>query len=525
MIPHASAVCCWCRKGLVCADGIWWCQQAVCRAKQMEYAVGAQGKKGAWTWLYVPTPKQVVWHAAVYDRTLTRILVGGAASPGKSKWLREALYRIAAEVPGAHMLLLRKTNPDLNQSHLRFMPWELSQRGARWMNGDRIAVFPHKGAPDSIIRPGHLENKSDIENYLSAEYDVVAPDELVTFERDPMLELFTRARTTNHAMIDLRGQPSSIPAEDLDGSLVLTASNPGGRGAVWVKDFFVDHAPDVDEYPDYDKRRWAFFAARVDDNPYVKTGYRESLKTMRESRRRQLLDGDWNVFDGQFFSNWREDRHVRDLGVINTDVKRFLSMDWGYNAPGVCLFWVCLPDGHYHIEQEYKFNGDTGTKVLVPDVAAEIKRRCLALGLKKVPEVWCDPACWQRTGQVGESIAEGFQRRGVPVVKAQNDRVNGWQRLHEMFNLAPDGTPWLTVDRSCRYGIRTIPAQMQSKANPEDIDTDGDDHWLDASRYGAVSRIRFTAKGKQTKYAPGTMGELRHSVTPRSSRLGAECAA
>ncbi len=102
--------------------------------------------------------------------------------------------------------------------------------------------------------------------------------------------------------------------------------------------------------------------------------------------------------------------------------------------------------------------------------------------------------------------------------------MNGWQRLHELFNLAPDETPWLTVDPSCRYGMRTIPSQMQSKANPEDIDTDGDDHWLDAARYGAVSRIRFNPKQKTTKYAPGTMGELRYGGQVQSQRLGSEAA-
>jgi hypothetical protein len=161
------------------------------------------------------------------------------------------------------------------------------------------------------------------------------------------------------------------------------------------------------------------------------------------------------------------------------------------------LWWVCLPDGHYHIEQEYKFNGEVGNKVYVKDVAEEIKRRCKALGLSRVPLCWVDPDITLNKGQIGESIAETFSRHGVPTIKSTNDRVNGWQRVYEMFRDAPDGSPWLTFDPSCKYLIRTIPLQIQDKNNPEDVNTHGDDHAADALRYGAMSRTIFTSSPRK----------------------------
>jgi phage terminase large subunit len=518
-IVHQSAKCCWSNHPLVHVAGCWWCPNPPCAQRQLKYATFTQDADGrVLRYLYVPAPAQAVWHEAAYNPAYRRILAGGAAGPGKSRFLREQLYLLARQVPGLHALLLRRTYPDLEQSHLRFMGHELAERGAQWNKTDRLATFLHPGGPPALIRCGFLDAKSDIENYLSSEYDVIVPDELVTFERDSMLELFTRCRTTNEKMIALRGDP----AVDYDGSFVLSASNPGGRGGAWVKDFFIDKSPDPEEFSHYDPAQWAFFPAYLRDNPYIKAGgYEQSLSGLRENRKRQLLDGDWGVFEGQFFDEFRPSHHVVDLGAVSNDCPRFLSMDWGRNAPGVVLWWVALPDGHYYIEDEYKFNGDVSGKVTVQDVAREIKRRCTERGLK-VPTCWTDPACWQHTGQIGESIADTFLKYRIPVAKANNDRRSGWQRLHEMFRRAPDGQPWLLVSPRCTYGIRTLPAQLQSKKDPDDLDTSGDDHWADALRYGGVSGVRWKHKPQAPVIQPYSPAWFRNQSRAPSSLLGSE---
>ena len=516
-LVHATAVCCWCGRALALASGCWFCPNRPCTLRQLAHATYRQHESGqVLDYLYLPSPKQTSWHEAVADRSIRRFLFGGAAGPGKSRMLREQLYRFARQVPGLHALLLRRTHKDLDQSHLRFMPYELKQRDAVWRATDRVAEFAHRGAAPAVIRCGYLESDSDIENYLSAEYDIIVPDELVTFPRDPMLELFTRARTTNPAMIALRG----VPEQDYDGAFVMSASNPGGRGGAWVKDFFIDHEPDRDEFPLYQPSQWAFYPAYLRDNPYIKTGgYTESLSSVRQARMRQLLDGDWNVFEGQFFDEFRSATHVRDLGPLAPDLARFLSMDWGRNAPGVVLWWVVLADGHYHIEDEFKFNGETGAKMTVKDVAAAIRDRCQEKGLPRVPACWTDPACWQDSGQIGESIAETFWRYGIPVAKANNDRRSGWQRVHEMFRLAPDGQPWLTLGPKCVYLLRTLPALLQAKNDPDDLDTSADDHAADCLRYGGVSGARPPGYTYQPAPAAYTLRWWRDQGTPTDAHL------
>ena len=474
-------------------------------------------RPGSRRYYYVPTPVQVVWHRAVYDRRLVYLLVGGQAGPGKSRWIREALYKLAIAVPGFHALLLRRTHKDLDQSHLRFMPFEVSTSGGEFKLSDRLAVFPHRDQPDAIIRCGHLEDSGAIENYLSSEYDVIAPDELVTFDRDPMLELFTRLRSTSPHLMALRGDP----VRDLDGSCVITATNPGGRGSLWVKDFFIDHNPEPEDFPDYEPDRWAFFAANLNDNPYLRQGYRKKLETLPEVRRRQLLEGDWQASSGQFFGEWRETIHVRDLDIPPT-VEWFGSMDWGYNAPGVMLWWACLPDGHYHVAAEYKFQGASAETV-----AQTIQTRTQELGIPRLRYIACDPSMKAKTGHGrGESIMETLQRLRLPMRASDNDRVNGWTRLHELFRPDAAGIPWLTVSPACRYGRRTIPAMIMAKTDAEDLDTTKDDHWVDAARYGAASRpspTRLTVA--PTRPVPGSIGEMVAAIrTPVRPVLGADLA-
>ena len=195
-------------------------------------------------------------------------------------------------------------------------------------------------------------------------------------------------------------------------------------------------------------------------------------------------------------------------------------MDWGYNAPGCVLWWLCLPDGHYHIWREYKFQ-----QTPVWDVGQQIKTRTKELGLK-LDYLVADPAMWQHTGAGrGEAIAETLLRVGIPMRKGDNDRKNGWQRIHELLRTAPDGQPWLTVeaDPYCTYLRRTLAGAMSDKHDPDDVDTKGDDHALDALRYGAMSRPvagRSVVRALETR--EWSLGWLKQQSTRTPGLLGRE---
>lgn len=145
-----------------------------------------------------------------------------------------------------------------------------------------------------------------------------------------------------------------------------------------------------------------------------------------------------------------------------------------------------------------------------------------ALGVNRLRYIAADPAMWQKTGAGrGESIAETLLRMRLPMRKSDNDRFNGWMRVHELLRAMPDGSrPWLTVDPNCKYLIRTLPAMVQDKDNPDDLDSSKDDHAVDALRYGAMSRPAPTRFTKDEAPKPNTVGWWKKYPTGKVTTEG-----
>lgn len=514
-LVQSNAVCCWCRQRLVQHESIWWCPTDACRARQREHGLGRQiglgrGKGTKWQWLYVPTPKQVEFDSC----PAKYVLYGGAAGPGKSHAARWALYRRALRIPQFEALLLRETFPELEKTHLRRMAHEAPLIGADFVESKRLMRFPN----GSLIECGHMEDSAAVEKYLSTEYDAIVPDEGSRFQPKPLLELSTRARSKKPEVI----------AEG--GAKFWIVSNPGGPAAHTLLDFFIDHQPDFDAYPklkdEYRPEQWQYVPGTLDDNPYLDPDYARSLAVLSKWRYEQLRNGDWRVFEGQFFSQWTEHEHVASLEPSRTDCQWFRSMDWGRNQPGCVLWWAILPDHQLYVRKEWKFQG-----MSEQEVAAGIKAIDAELDLKKISYTAADPAIFNKTGAthtdvkfIGQSIGESLNHYGLKLIKADNDRFNGWGRCHALLRpAATDAPPWLRVHPDCRYLIRSIAGAVSADTNPDDVDTKSDDHALDAWRYGAMSRPHPLSKSKGRRtYPAGTMGALRQEAYGRSNRLGTE---
>lgn len=225
----------------------------------------------------VPTAKQSAF-LIVNER---EAFYGGSAGPGKSSGLLMGALQYV-DVPGYAALILRRTFKQLampgslmNRSH----EW-LASTDARWSAGastignrlvpSRSWVFP-SGA---TLTFGHLgTDRESRRQYESAEFNYVAIDELTAFEEDEYRFLFSRLRR-------LEGFP--VPTR------MRSASNPGGRGHVWVKERFVDTATRL--------KRAVFIPATLDDNPHLdRADYVASLQELHPTLWRRLLAGDWEV--------------------------------------------------------------------------------------------------------------------------------------------------------------------------------------------------------------------------------------
>ncbi len=436
---------------------------------------------------FVPLPRQVDAIEAVFDpKGPTYILLGGAAGGSKSKGCREIAHAACLKTPNFRVLLLRRTFRELDQTHLRDVEMEAPQMGAAAVPSAKVVRYPN----GSVLQFGHCETSADAANYLSAEYDLIIFDELVTFEELQFLLISSRARSTKAGIVPK----------------VLAGTNPGGPQSHWVRSRFIDHTVDLEMYPDYRPAEWRYIPSRLDDNPYLDEAYERKLLALPPELRRAYRDGDWDIFPGQYFPEWRRATHVSvDHADHDRTLGRICGVDWGFVKPGICL-WAVPIDGKLYIEDEYVFS-----RTIASDVAREIRRRSQARGIRVKMTVG-DTAMWTPDAQTGESIAETFARHGVPMIQSDKERINGWNRLRHWLRPSPDGTPWLTVSPNCAYLSRTVPAQVSDEHTPEDIDTDGEDHAVDALRYLVMSRPAPGVTSKTPTMPAWSLGWLKQQA-------------
>ena len=409
--------------------------------------------------VYLPLPVQVDFHRCGSPY----LLFGGAAGGTKSHASRWDAHLRGTTIANWRGLLLRRTYGELEGTHIDELQKEKRILGCEYNKGDYQFLYPGTGA---ILQLGHCDSPEAVERYLSDEFDAIYFDELVTFLERQFLQIQARARSTN-------------PLVTLE--LVRGATNPGGVGSRWVRRRFIDHNITPDEDSEYDPAEWSYLPAKLEDNPYLDRRYERKLLSLPVDLRRAYRDGDWDIFPGQFFGEWRNAKHVARIEVP-TDIPRICAVDWGYNRPGWCGWFVVLPDGRTYVEDEYVFS-----QTIAMEVARRIKQRTLERGIH-VRYTVADTQMWESSGEGGESIAETFRKMGVPCQKADKARVIGWQRVRHWLADAPDEKPWLVIAPSCAYLARTLPSLVSDKHNPEDIDSEGDDHAADAVRYFVMSR-------------------------------------
>lgn len=520
-VAHTRATCCWCGsafvRSLVAETATWLCPTEACWQRQVRHALFATLKGGTRECVFVPLPRQVEF----FESTEPFVLFGGAAGGAKSKALRYLAYRECLRVPGFRVLLLRRTYGELEQTHLRDAEMEAPKFGAVPVPSANLVRFPN----GSLIQFGHCQTTGDAARYLSAEYDLILFDELVTFEEGQYLLIGSRARST---------KPGIVPR-------VLAGTNPGGPQAHWVRARFLDRTVSLADYPEYREADYRYIQSKLEDNPYFDERYDKQLASLPPELRRAYREGDWDVFPGQYFPEFRKTHRVIEADTaliaagheVGTDIPWHVerltvpegtgyvcAVDWGYwPDPGVCLWIALLPDGRAYVADEYVFQ-----RTLDKHVAATIAARTLEMGIR-VRYTVGDTQMWTPNTSTGQSIQETFAAHGVPMLQADKDRVNGWQRLRDWF--APNdvtGTPWMVVAPHCRYTIRTIPTLVMDKNNVLDVDSDGEDHAADPLRYFAMSRPAAGTAKSAVSYPKESVGALIQQavkkVMPANRRWG-----
>lgn len=461
--------------------------------------------------LYCPNSKQQI---AYHEAREPNVILEGSRGGGKSYCMRWDAYIRCLTSPGFKALILRRTMPELRQSHLTDVDHETQQlEGHKVYNKSEFTVQWTNG---SLLMFGHCEDDAAIARYLSSQWDLLVFDETVTFTLRMFLLISASARTATKS--------KRI-------SLVRGGTNPVGCGAAWVKEFFIDKNPDPEQIPDYIPADWRAIKVNLDDNPDVdQESYDRRLRSLpSDALRRAYRYGEW-VTEGQFFSEWREKLDGKEWHTIENlptyNGKSFLkvpwieivrSIDWGFSErePGICKWYACMPDNTVVAFKEYVFFGTTPA-----DVAIEIRKRS---GGMKIRYTVGDPSMWG--AKTGESIAETFAKNGVTMIEADNDRPNGWVRMHSWLIETHDDSsgpvPRLRFLRGgrtdglgCPHTIRAIPSATCKETNLHDLVGPYEDP-LDETRYFVMSRpSKSRAQPVTNTFSP----ELRKAIYGSSSR-------
>jgi phage terminase large subunit len=146
--------------------------------------------------------------------------------------------------------------------------------------------------------------------------------------------------------------------------------------------------------------------------------------------------------------------------------------------------WVATDErGRSYVYRELKASG-----LVVSDAAAAI--RAHTPDGESITVTYAPPDMWSRQKDTGKTMAELFALRGVPVVRAGNNRIQGHMQIKEGLRDMDDGAPGLMFFSTCREAIADISAITASERNPNDCAVTPHEvtHMVDAVRYFAVSR-------------------------------------
>lgn len=274
-----------------------------------------------------------------------------------------------------------------------------------------------------------------------------------------------------------------------------------------------------------------------------KAWYAKKAKNQRATMKSQFPSTPEEAFEGAegiFFDCFNRDLHVVRPFTIPKHWTRFRSEDWGTARP-FSIGWYAVASETVRTKDDGKII-PRGALVKYREwygVAYDEAGRVLAnTGIKSTPQKVgrgivereapgeqiayhvADPAMWANTGGPSQAAqqrdairaaSESQKKPGSDAVwkHGNNQRVRrnkakgGWDQMRERLigEDLGDGIerPMLYFFGTCTHTIRTIPALMHDDNYPEDLDSNGEDHAADETRYAVMSRPYESPKPTEKK--------------------------
>lgn len=403
---------------------------------------------------------------------------GGARGGGKSWAVQTKAILLCLTYAGIKVMILRRTYPELTANHIKPICSRLPRGSYKYNDTKKELTFPN----GSQILFRYCACDRDLNNFQGTETDVIFIDEATHFSEFQYTALMACVRGVN-----------AFPKR------AYLTCNPGGIGHNFVKRLFVDRQYRDGENPE----DYSFIQAFATDNKALmqsQPDYIKQLEMLPPKLRAAWLEGRWDLFEGQFFEEFTDDpkhyddrlwTHVIEPFEIPDGWRIYRSFDWGYGKPFSVGWWACDREGIlYRILELYGCTqtANEGVKWTPDEVfsrVAEIEREHRWLRGKQIFGV-ADPAIWD--AQTGISIAETAEKYRVYFERGDHARIPGWMQVHYRLRFNSDGVPGMYIFKNCKAFIRTFPLLQFDSHRVEDIDTDGEDHVADETRYMCMAR-------------------------------------
>lgn len=401
---------------------------------------------------------------AFIDSKAFETLFGGAAGGGKSygQLVDGLLY--ALKYPKSKQIIFRSTFADLEKSLIR-TSMDLYPLSIADYNSSKHTWKFKNG---SIVDFGYIQYEKDVYQYQSAEYDVIRFDELTHFTEFMYTYMISRCRGANP-------YPKCIKS----------STNPGGVGHNWVKERFIDiGAPNVIHTCKLETGETTtriFIPSLVQDNKFMLTydpDYIKRLDALPEKERRALKYGDWDIFDGQFFTEFKRDIHVIEPFEIPKDWYIYFVMDYGLDK--LAGYWIAVD----YNNNAYVFREVYESNLLVSQARDKIKE----MTNEQIYLYLAPPDLWNRHKETGKSTADIFEEEDITLYKTNNDRIQGWLQMKEWLKPYKDEqgcmTARLKIFNTCKNLIRCLPQVQHDEKRVGDIANEPHEltHSVDAIR-------------------------------------------
>jgi hypothetical protein len=413
------------------------------------------------------------------DARENEVLFGGAAGGGKSYGQIVDALLFALKYPGSKQLILRRTFAELDKSLIRTSLGLYPREIYTFNSSSHTGRFKNS----SCIDFGYCANENDVYQYQSAEYDCIRFDELTHFTEMQYVYLISRVRGAN-----------PFPKQ------IKSSTNPGGVGHSWVKARFVDPSAASIAFRGEGDMTRIFLPSLLKDNDFLNKSdpaYRSRLEALPERERKALLHGDWNIFEGQYFTEFSTKKHVIEPFEIPPSWRRYRTIDYGLDR--LAVLWIAVSnDGCAYVYREYCESG-----LAINQAAKSITDRTPQN--EDIYATLAPPDLFSRTQESGKTKASIFHEFGVTFTKTSNDRECGWLAIKELLCDTGNGVR-LKIFKNCTEIIRCLPALTVDKIRPTDCANEPHDitHAPDALRGFAIFHTRPNTTDNKVKYTRWT---------------------